>query len=396
MTRIALGAFGDPGHAFPILAIGEALVSRDAQVSVQTAANWESQALSIGAHFSPAPEFPVVRMSDGALKPFEAVFEALPATRTWLEEFSPDVVVHDTLTLAPALAAEQLGIPTATVIPHVNPVTAVGDPPYGIGIRPARTPIGRFAWKALNRPIDRGLRQGELEYSSLRKRAGLAPRSGFHAALSRNLVMVATYPQLEYSASLDERFRITGPLFWEPSFPEVELPEGDRPLVMVAPSTAQDPEHELLLASLKGLGDLDCRVISTWNRRPLKRHREVPSNTHLVEWLSYSKTMPRCSVVVSHAGHGTLARTLQAGAVPVLIPHAGDQFENAARADALGLGVRLPNRLLSARTLALAVERALGDTQMRARCMEVADWSRTHDGAETAAELVLGLCDDCD
>ena len=59
--------------------------------------------------------------------------------------------------------------------------------------------------------------------------------------------------------------------------------------------------------------------------------------------------------------------------------------ENAARADWAGVGVRIPRRLLSARTLALAVRRALGDPRLGERAQAVAAWGAAHDGATTAA-----------
>ena len=48
--------------------------------------------------------------------------------------------------------------------------------------------------------------------------------------------------------------------------PPGDMPSSD-PLVLVAPSTAQDPEHTLLLAALRGLAEMPVRVLATWNRR---------------------------------------------------------------------------------------------------------------------------------
>ena len=86
---------------------------------------------------------------------------------------------------------------------------------------------------------------------------------------------------------------MVGPVMWEPPFGEVEPPPGDAPLVLVAPSTAQDPEHRLLRAALAGLADEPVRVLATWNRRPVHEPLPVPANARLVEWVSYSRTMPR-------------------------------------------------------------------------------------------------------
>ena len=129
----------------------------------------------------------------------------------------------------------------------------------------------------------------------------------------------------------------------------VEPPPGSAPLVLVAPSTAQDPEQRLLRAALRGLADEPVRVLASWNRRPLPGPLPVPANARLVEWVSYAQTMPEAALVVCHAGHGTLMRALTLGRPVVAVPHAGDMPENAARLAWSGAGVRLPWPLLSPR-----------------------------------------------
>ena len=98
--------------------------------------------------------------------------------------------------------------------------------------------------------------------------------------------------------------------------------------------------------------------------------------------------MPKCAAVVSNGGHGTIARTLQAGAVPVVVPIAGDQFENASRVEAGDLGIRLPTSLLSPKTLRLAVERALSSDRFSSSVAEAAEWCNEHDGRAYAADLI--------
>ncbi|HYM45128.1 MAG TPA: nucleotide disphospho-sugar-binding domain-containing protein [Solirubrobacteraceae bacterium] len=178
---------------------------------------------------------------------------------------------------------------------------------------------------------------------------------------------------------------------WEPPARDVKLPGGDDPLVLIAPSTAQDPDHRLLHATLRGLARAPVRVLATWNRRLPSEPLPVPANAKLADWVSYSRTMPRCDVVVCHAGHGTLARALASGCAVVACPCAGDMNENAARLDWAGAGVRLPRRFVSPRPIRLAVERALGEPSIRARAGELASWAATNDPGENAALLVEGL-----
>jgi UDP:flavonoid glycosyltransferase YjiC (YdhE family) len=63
-------------------------------------------------------------------------------------------------------------------------------------------------------------------------------------------------------------------------------------------------------------------------------------------------------------------------------------FENAARVDWAGVGVRVPRRLVGARAVRLAVLRVLRDVRMRERAAGFAAWAGRHDGPGRAAELV--------
>jgi UDP:flavonoid glycosyltransferase YjiC (YdhE family) len=394
-----LGAFGDPGHAFPMIALGRALAARGHHVTVQTWRRWQQHIEAEGLDFAPAPEYQVFPSGPEPLDFYEAVVHATVDTRPLVRELRPDVVVADILTLAPALAAELEGRPYATLIPHVYPHGARDFPIYSLGARMPRTATGRALWRQAQRLVDRGLERGRLELNETRTRLGLAPLDYVHNGISRQLALVATFPQLEYPRSWPAHVNVVGPLMWEPPARDVELPSGggaggvapDAPLVLIAPSTAQDSEHTMLRAALRGLADLPVRVLATYNRRLPPRALPVPDNARVVDWVSYSRTMPQCDLVVCHAGHGTLVRALSSGCAVVACPAVGDMNENAARLDWAGAGVRVPRRFVTPRVLRLAVERALGDPTIRQRARELAAWTRSHDAGVTATRLVEKL-----
>jgi UDP:flavonoid glycosyltransferase YjiC (YdhE family) len=386
--RLLLGAFGDPGHAFPLIALGEALVARGHQVTLQTWRRWREPVERAGMRFAAAPEYQVFPTRERPLKPYAAAVRAAKDTRPLIADARPDAVVADILTPAVALAAEAEGVPWATLVPHVFPPAGAGFPPYSVGARLPRSGLGRALWRAMERPVGAGLRRGRDELNGARARLGLQALAEVHGGISRALCLVGTFPQLEYPRVWPAGAHVVGPLLWEPPTGDVELPPGDDPLVLVAPSTSQDPAHRLLRAAVAGLGDLPVRVLATQNGRPLRAPITVPANTRLVDWASYSRTMPHCAVVVCHGGHGTIVRALANGCSVVAAPVSGDMNENAARADWAGAGIRLPWRFLSPRTLRLAVERALGEPRLHAAAAELAAWSRRNSGAERAAELV--------
>ncbi len=390
--RLFLGAFGDPGHAFPMLALGSELARRGHRVTMETWSRWRADVEAAGMTFVAAPEYPVFPTMERPMTMYEAVVRAVSETRPAVAEARPHAVVHDILTLAPALAGELEGMPVATLIPHVHPAPPSGAPPYSFGARWPRTRLGRRMWRQLDPLVEKGLRYGQRELNETRAQLGLPPVERVHGGLSDRLVLVGTYPQLEYPRDWPAHTHVVGPLLWEPPSEPVELPPGEQPLVLVAPSTAQDREHRLLRAALDGLGDLPIRVLATWNRRPLEGAPvTVPDNTRLVEWVSYSRTMPavrarrlprRPRDDGAGAGLGRGGRRC---------PVAGDMGENAARLDWAGAGVRLPWRLLTPATLRLAVQRALSEPALTRRAGELAAWSAANDAAARAADLVERL-----
>lgn len=375
-----------------MLALGRRLVQRGHEVTYETWERWREPVVQAGMEFVPAPEYPVFPTRKQPLKPYEAVLRATAPTREAIAQRRPDVVVHDILTLAPALAAELEGIRTATLIPHLFPVTAPGFPPYSIGARLPATHAGRLFWGMFERPLETGLRQGRDELNDTRRRLGLEPLERLHGGLSPSLCLVATFPQLEYPREWPPAVHVVGPMLWEPPAPAVAPPPGSAPLVVVAPSTSHDPGQRLLRTALNGLRGLHVRVLASLDRRPVPKPIRASSRARLVNWMSYADAMSLASLVICHAGHGTVARALARG-VPVLaVPHSGDMAENAARLDWAGLGLRLPWRLLSAPTLRLAAERALDDqAALSARTAGLASWAAEHDGPTRAAELIETL-----
>ncbi len=389
--RVLVAAFGDAGHAFPAIALGRALAGRGHEVVVET---WEERRAAVegaGLGFAAAEEYRMFPPPEPESEAGQHAAEAARALLPLLEQMRPHVAVSDILTLAPTLAAERAGVPLATLIPHIYPVVEPGLPFFAIGLRPPRTPLGRALWRAGQRALDVGLEHGRRDLNLQRERLGLAPLDRFHGGISPDLALVATYPQLEYPRRWPPGVEVTGPMSFEVPHPEIELPPGERPLVLVAPSTAHDSENHLVRTALAALAEEPVRVVATTNRVVPQRPIEVPANAVLVDWLSYSQLMPAASLVVSHGGHGTVARALGAGTPVLICPITGDMSETAMRVTWAKAGLSLPWRLCRPGPLRWAARRVLGDGSFAARAGEIAAWGRENDGAERGAELVEAL-----
>jgi UDP:flavonoid glycosyltransferase YjiC (YdhE family) len=250
-SRILLAAFGDAGHAFPAIALALALRDRGHEVAVETWERWREPIEATGLRFQAAEQYKVFPPPPPGAEAGPA--EAARALAPLFEEFQPDLVVSDILTLAPSLAAEIHGVPRATLIPHLYPVHQPAMPFFGFGVMPPRTRLGAALWTGGAPVLEAGLRRGRRELNATRGALGLAPLRRFHGGMSDQLVLVATYPELEHPRDWEPHVRVTGPLTFEIPHPDVELPAGDEPLVLVDSSTAHDPDCTLIRRSFEAL-----------------------------------------------------------------------------------------------------------------------------------------------
>ncbi|HEX6116103.1 MAG TPA: nucleotide disphospho-sugar-binding domain-containing protein [Solirubrobacterales bacterium] len=399
--RVIVSAGFGEGHAFPALALSRALAGRGHEVAVELAERWRGTVAGLGLDFLPGREYAAFPSADpGAAGP--TVADAARSLAETIEGRGADLVVADLVAPAAALAAELTGLPHATLIPTLYPVQGEGLPPYAQGLRPPRSALGAAAWRGIERavrplrPQARWLERVPALVDENRRQLGLAPlgdatgRITTYGPISAELALVATFPQLE-PRRLPANVELCGPMLFEVPHPEVDLPGGDAPLVLIAPSTTHAVAEELVGVALDALAGEPARVVATLNRRGERWTGATPANAAVVDWLSYAQVMARTALVVSSGGHGTIVRALAAG-VPVLVCPAGaDTAENGARLTAAGAGLMVPEPLLSPTALRWAARRILRDRRFHGRAAALGEWARGHDGAERGAVLVEEL-----
>jgi UDP:flavonoid glycosyltransferase YjiC (YdhE family) len=381
--RVIVGAEGMAGHALPALALGRGLARRGHHVRFHGRERWRGTAEAAGLEFAGEPD-------DAERGPAAAARALIPA----IDDFGPDLVVSDALSLAPVLAAEVRGVRRAVLLPEVYPVGAAGMPYFSLGLLPPRTPLGGAAWRALapvlgpRLPGSAWLRESRAALDAERRELGLGPSASPHGPVGTELTLVATFPQLEYPRDWPDHVHVIGPIFLDPSHPPVPLPPGDDPLVVVAPSTVKDPEGRLLRTTAEALAGEPVRLLLARSGGSFDPGTPLPANVVVADWIDYSQVIPAADVVVCHGNHGTVVRALGEG-VPVLVsPAMPDDAEHGARLAWAGAGLMVPRALTGAGSLRRAVRRLLAEPAFAARAGEIAAWSRDHDGAAAAAAVL--------
>jgi MGT family glycosyltransferase len=116
-----------------------------------------------------------------------------------------------------------------------------------------------------------------------------------------------------------------------------------------------------------------------------------PANVHVHRFVPQSLLLPRCDLVVSHAGSGSVIGALAHGLPMVLLPMGADQPLNAARAEALGVARVLDAVAATPADIQGAATTALSQPGYRREAELIRDEIRALPGPEHALELIEQL-----
>ena len=376
---IAVVAGPDPGHAFPAFALAVSLHEAGHRVVVSSGDRWGDAVRKCGPEFVALPRLqPDPRDDDLGFRFWGRGREMAPALAELLSTYSPDLVVADAITVPGWFAADLLAVPRVELIATTLQDPSKHLPPPGSGLLPGTTPLTRLrdGWMRHNAAAAQAA--GRAQCVEARRSLGL-PDDGPPA-----LRLVATLPALELPR-LDwpSDTHIVGPLVWEPTEPDLPLPDGDRPLVLVADSSASgERTRGLLDLAIDVLPRSGLRVVGTRLGGDPVRAPGVSVGRG-----SHSALLPHVDAVVLPGGMGLLGKALAVGKPLVVVPGPGDQRDNAVRVRALGAGVLVEPAELAAGSLLAAVRRVLSSPSYADAAAKVAA-SADGLGPHRAVELV--------
>ncbi len=166
------------------------------------------------------------------------------------------------------------------------------------------------------------------------------------------------------------------------------IDEGTPPVVFT-PGTGNRQAAHYFRCALDASARLGLRAIFlTPHREQLPAHLPAP-----VLWQDYvplRALLPHVAALVHHGGIGTMAEALRAGAPQLVVPLAHDQFDNAARAEALGVGGSLHASRLNSVRLAAALRQVTRD-EVAVRARQAGLHFGAHDAIDEVRDGLLAL-----
>lgn len=168
----------------------------------------------------------------------------------------------------------------------------------------------------------------------------------------------------------------------------------DRPLVYATLGTVFNKMRRLRAAVLDACAELDADVLMTVGRDVDPASvLGVPPNVRVEAFVAQSLVLPRASLVLSHAGLGTMLGAIYHGVPMVVVAVGGDQPVNARRAAELGIGAALDRGDAQVPALLQASRLVLSDFTIRERSRALRDECDAMDPISEAAKTLAAIAE---
>lgn len=406
MARYLVYTSPGRGHLYPIVPVLEELRRRGHAVVVRTLATEVGLLRALGFEaeaIDPAIErrehgdwrarTPIGALQDNLTVFLERAWHDGPDLRRAVEAERPDQLLVDINAWGAMAVAQVSGLPWATWCPYFLPLPSSDAPPFGLGLSPARGPLGR-ARDRLLRPLLFGIYNRRApELDAVRAALGAPPVHKIERGMvAAPLLLYMTAEPFEYPRSdWPPSVRMVGPGTWDPpAVPPAWLDELDKRLVVVTCSTEFQNDGKLVRTALAALAGEDVQVVVTTAGVDPSSFTPPP-NARVERFLPHGPLLERAACVVCHGGMGITQKALALGIPVCVVPFGRDQFDVARHVEVAGAGSRLPASRLRPDRLRAAVREALGK---RAGAARIAAAFAAAGGPRSAADALEALARD--
>ena len=422
--RVVLATGGSLGDLHPFIALGRALQSLGHDVGIATAVDYRDKIEAAGLTFHQVgPSIADLTRDTGM--DLSALTAAIAKSDRFLfgdillpraEDAARQLiavtegaaaVVGSTLAIGAQFAAEHWRIPCVAVSLQPTMVFSRYDPPFlpaAPWLKPATS--GPQLWlNDLTRALGRmSTARWTAPMNAIRASLGLTQTKDnivFDAGRSADLYLGLYSPLLSpRQADAAPNFDVVGYAAYDsetgaPSAlaPELEafLKAGPPPLVFTLGSAAVNIPGDFYVESLKAARRLGRRAVLLVGPDGDRTLAEADPEIHVAAYAPFSLLFPRAAAIVHQGGIGTVHQALSSGRPQLVVPHLGDQYDNAARVVRLGCGRSLARPRYRSDTVAAALRALAEDPLVSARAEAVAPQVRAQDGAAAAAARISAL-----
>ena len=420
MKRIILSMFGSFGDVHPYIAIALELRARGHVPVIATSEVYREKMDALGLEFHPVrPEMPsydqpeelgkmVARVMGQRDGPEHVIGLLLPYLRDIYADLDAategaDLILTHPLPFVGAIIAQKKNLRWVSSVLAPTSFLSVYDPivppqwPWLHKLMALSPLVGRAVLGVATLKLDRLMRPIYELRAELGLPRGVQPL--FAGQHSPTLVLalfskVLAQPQTDWPANT----RVTGFPFYDRRdfFGERETPRallefldaGPPPIIFTLGSSAFWVAKDFYRDSIAAAHALGRRALLLLGHPRNLPQEPLPTGIAAFDYAPFGEVLPRACAIVHQGGVGTTGQALRAGRPALVVPHAHDQFDNAARVARLGTARVLPRPKYNAANATRELDRLLSDESYATKAHEIGRRVQTEDGARTAADAI--------
>ena len=319
------------------------------------------------------------------------------------QNFPFDVFVCDAAFTAGKLVKEKLKVPSVAVgiIPVMS--TSRDLPPYGLGLRPDNSFMGRIKQKIL-RFIARNFlfKESSVEYNRILSHYELPPENVVIfdiPALRSDVFLQSGTPGFEYERTdMPEKLRFVGPLHgftkeekkefhyaWEEKLSKYET------AILITQGTFESDYSKLIIPALEALKiDSYLLLVATGYHGTEELRKQYRQDNIVIEdFIDFDFIMPQTNIFITNGGYGGTLLAIKHGLPMVAAGVNEGKNEICARIDYFKLGIDLRTEKPTPKEIKMAVAKILSDPEYINNVERLRDEFNRYDSSKLAAKYIL-------
>lgn len=418
--RIVLSTFGSFGDIHPYIAIALELKARGHSPVIATSEVYREKMDALGLEFRPVrPDMPSYDDTEELIKLSAELIDPKGGTERVMELFTSnprevyedldsavdgaDLLLTHPLPLVGPIVAQKRVMPwVSSVLAPISFFSAY-DPPvppqmpalyHLVRLSPV---LGRLFYRLASHRLEKVMQPVYRLRAELGLPRGAQPLlAGQHspALVLALFSSVMAKPQPDWPANT----RVTGFPFHDRRdfFGETETPAellrflqaGPPPIVFTLGSSAFWVAKDFYRDSIRAAQALGQRALLLIGHARNLPTEPLPEGVAAFEYAPFGEVLPRALAVVHQGGVGTTGQGLRAGRPVLIVPHAHDQFDNAARVVRLGCGRMIARPRYNSKSAIKELGALLENADYATKALEVGKQVQNENGASSAADAI--------
>ena len=321
------------------------------------------------------------------------------------KEFPFDVLVCDAAFTGAKLVKDKLNVPAASVgiIPVMS--TSKDLPPYGLGLTPDHSFIGRMKQSVLRFVAKNILfKESTAAYNKILEQYGLAPEKVIIfdiPALRSDIFLQSGTPGFEYKRSdMPEKLKFVGPLYGyktnqqkELTFPWKGKLNKYKKTILISQGTFEPDHSKLIIPALEGLkNDNYLLIVATgYHHTEELRNKYQQDNIIIEDFIDFDLIMPQTDIYITNGGYGGTLLAID-HALPMIAAGINEgKNEICARIGYFKLGINLKTEKPSAENIRNAVNEISSNPVYKENTEKLRNEFRSYDANKLSAESILKI-----